>query len=213
MTNTILIILAVAVISYLFGSIMFAIIVSRVLKHEDVRDHGSGNAGMTNILRLYGKGPAVITAIGDFLKGVAAIVISRILFKHAGITFVDAGYIAGLFVLLGHVYPVYFGFRGGKGVMTTLGIILAVNPIVFLILAIIFVPLVFITKIVSISSIFGAIAFPVFTYIMAVLRDRPAALTTAFACVYTVVIVFMHRANIKRLLNGTENKFGQKKES
>lgn len=202
---------AAAVVAYLLGSINCAIIISRVFKKDDVRNHGSGGAGMTNILRTYGKGMAAITAVGDFLKAVIAIIFARLLFRWLGISGLDAGYIAGLFVILGHVYPLYFNFRGGKGVITTLGTMLLVNPLVFLIIIVIFVPLVFITKIVSLSSVLGAISFPFLTYFVAVWRGQPAIVNTAFALVYTVVVIVMHRSNIKRLLNGTEYKFGQKK--
>ena len=115
------------VIAYLLGSISFAIIVSRIYAHDDVRKYGSKNAGMTNILRTYGKMPAFFTLLGDFLKGVLAVVIGRWIFSIFGVTEFDAGYLAGFFALLGHLYPIYFGFKGGKGVLTSLGIILVVN--------------------------------------------------------------------------------------
>ena len=143
------------VIAYLLGSISFAIIVSRIYAHDDVRKYGSKNAGMTNILRTYGKMPAFFTLLGDFLKGVLAVVIGRWIFSIFGVTEFDAGYLAGFFALLGHLYPIYFGFKGGKGVLTSLGIILVVNPLVFFILLIIFLPVLFITRIVSLVSYFS----------------------------------------------------------
>ena len=145
------------VIAYLLGSISFAIIVSRIYAHDDVRKYGSKNAGMTNILRTYGKMPAFFTLLGDFLKGVLAVVIGRWIFSIFGVTEFDAGYLAGFFALLGHLYPIYFGFKGGKGVLTSLGIILVVNPLVFFILLIIFLPVLFITRIVSLVSVTGAL--------------------------------------------------------
>lgn len=201
----------VAVLSYLLGSLNFGVIVSKALAKDDVRLHGSGGAGMTNVLRTYGKGPAALTAIGDFLKAVLSIVLSRMLFQKLNITFIDVGYIAGLFVILGHVYPVFFGFRGGKGVITTLGVMLLVNPLVFLIIIIIFVPLVFITKIVSLGSVLGAISYPVITFFAAKITGQPTLSNTVFAAVYMAIVLIMHRSNIKRLLSGTEYKFGQKK--
>lgn len=203
--------LAIAVLSYLLGSVNFGIIVSKALKKDDVRSHGSGGAGMTNVLRTYGKGPAALTAIGDFIKAVIAILLSRLIFQRFGITFLDAGYIAGLFVIIGHVYPVFFGFRGGKGVITTLGVMLLVNPPVFLIIIIIFVPIVFIAKIVSLASVLGAITYPILTFILAKIMNQPALFSTLFAAIYMVIVLIMHRSNIKRLLSGTEYKFGQKK--
>lgn len=204
-------IVTVAVFSYLLGSINFAIIISRTLKHEDIRDHGSGNAGMTNMLRVYGKSYGAVTAVLDFLRAILAITLSRLLFNRFNIEFVDAGYIAGLFVMLGQIYPLFFGFRGGKGVMTSLGVMLVLNPIVFLIIVVVFVPIVFITRIVSIASVLGAVAYPIVTFIFSKLYGSNAVSNTCFSIIYSAIILFMHRENIKRLLNGTENKFGQKK--
>ncbi|MCL2033904.1 MAG: glycerol-3-phosphate 1-O-acyltransferase PlsY [Oscillospiraceae bacterium] len=210
--NMIIAIICIAAVSYLIGSVNFAIIVSKAVAREDIRTKGSGNAGMTNILRTYGKGPAAVTAVGDFSKAILAIALSRVLFNHFGLgDMIDAGYIAGIFVLLGHIRPLYFGFRGGKGVMTTLGIIVVINPLVGLIIAAVFIPVMFITKIVSIGSVLGAIAYPVITWLTDYLRGRTAVLDIVFAVVYMVIVLYMHKSNIKRLLNGTENKFGQKK--
>ena len=207
----VLVILAISVLGYLLGSVNFAIIISRVYAKDDVRKHGSGNAGMTNILRTYGKGPAAITALGDLGKTVIAIYLAKWIFANAGMTEIDPGYIAGLFVILGHVYPVYFGFRGGKGVITTLGVMLIVNPLAFLIIVAIFIPLIFITKIVSLSSVLGAILYPILTYALTSIRGGALWYNTAFALLYAAIVLYGHRDNIKRLLKGEENKFGQKK--
>jgi glycerol-3-phosphate acyltransferase PlsY len=204
----------IALISYLLGSISCAIIVSRIFAGDDVRKHGSGSAGMTNMLRTYGKGPAVLTGVGDFSKAVIAVLIGRLLFSVTGLAEVvplDAGYVAGFFTLLGHLFPVYFRFKGGKGVLTTLAVMLMTDPVVFLIIAVIFVPLVFITRIVSLSSVLGAVAYPVLTWGLHVLRGREPLYDTIFAVIIALIIIVMHRANIKRLLSGTENKFGSKK--
>jgi glycerol-3-phosphate acyltransferase PlsY len=206
-----LVIIATAVAAYLLGSVNFAIIVSRLHAKDDVRKHGSGNAGMTNILRTYGKGPAAVTALGDLAKTVIAIFLAKWIFAQAGFLDIDPGYIAGLFVILGHVYPVYFGFRGGKGVITTLGVMLIVNPVAFLIIVAIFVPLIFITKIVSLSSVLGAILYPILTYAFTYMQGGPIRYNTAFALLYAAIVLYGHRDNIKRLLRGEENKFGQKK--
>ncbi|MDR2932538.1 MAG: glycerol-3-phosphate 1-O-acyltransferase PlsY [Oscillospiraceae bacterium] len=204
--------LITALIAYVIGSLNFGIIVSRVYAKDDVRKHGSGNAGMTNMLRTYGKWPAIFTAAGDFLKAVAAIAIARLIFSHGGYSQSAAGYFAGLFVLLGHLYPVFFRFKGGKGVVTSLGVIMVVNPVVFIILCVIFIPIVFITKIVSLSSILGAIAYPLLTLAYYwVLNGRPAVFETACALITGAIVLFVHKSNIKRLLNGTENRFGQSK--
>jgi len=212
MVNTITIaaFVGTAVLSYLLGSLNFAIIISRIFG-DDVRRHGSGSAGMTNILRTYGKGPAACTLAGDFLKTILAIFLARFLFAWVGITALDAGYYAGLFVLLGHLYPLYFGFKGGKGVVTSMAIMLCVNPLAFLIVAVIFIPFVFAVKIVSLASILGAIAFPLVTCIVRLIQGRDALLDTLCASVIGLIVIIKHRDNIKRLLNGTENKFGKPK--
>ncbi len=198
-------------IDYLLGSISFAIIVSKIFAHDDIRKYGSKNAGMTNILRTYGKLPAFCTFLGDFLKGVVAVVVSRWIFSAMGITGIDAGYVAGFFALLGHLYPLYFGFRGGKGVLTSLGIILVVNPMVFFILLVIFIPVLFITKIVSLVSITGALLYPFVTLIVDLCLRKPVLYDFLFAALFSVIVIYKHRENIKRLLNGTERRIGDKK--
>jgi len=203
--------LITAVPAYLLGSVNFALVVSKLYANDDIRRHGSGNAGMTNILRTYGKLPAFYTALGDFFKGVAAVFFGRYIFNLFGFNAFDGAYIGGIFVLLGHLFPVYFKFKGGKGVLTSFGALLVINPIAFCIIAAICIPLVFIVKIVSLVSIIGAFLFPVLTYAMLALKGRPAIIDTGFAALFCLIIVFMHRQNIKRLLNGTEHKFGQPK--
>lgn len=203
---------AVAVISYLLGSINSAIIVSRVFAGDDVRKHGSGNAGMTNMLRTYGKGLATLTALGDFFKAVIAVGLGRAIFSLVALTVpVDPGYLAALFVLLGHLFPLYFGFKGGKGVMTSLGAILMINPLAFLALAVVFVPIVFITRIVSIGSVLGAISFPFLTWGIRCLQHREPLYDTICAVIIAVIVLVMHRENIVRLLKGQERRFGGKK--
>ena len=178
---------------YLLGSILFGVLISKVMYNDDVRNHGSGNAGMTNVLRTYGKLPALFTLLGDFFKGVLAVVAGRLIFSVMGVTAFDAGYLAGFFALLGHLYPIYFGFKGGKGILTSLGIILVVNPLVFAILLIIFLPVLFVTLIVDLC-----------------LR-RPVLFDFLFALLFSVIVIWRHRGNIKRLLNGTEPRIGEKK--
>ena len=130
--QTVLAVILAAAAAYLLGSVSFAVVVSKGLYHQDVRQFGSGNAGMTNILRTYGKKAAALTLAGDFLKGVAAVLIGRLIFAAMGVTLFDGAYVGGLFAILGHLYPVYFGFRGGKGILTSIGIIAVINPLVFL---------------------------------------------------------------------------------
>ena len=200
-----------AIIGYLLGSINFAVIVSRLLDHDDIRNYGSGNAGMTNILRVYGKKQAALVLLGDFGKGVAAVFIARFIFERAGITAMDGAYVGALAVLLGHLFPVFFGFRGGKGVLTSAGIMLLVNPVVFAILVPIIVALMLITRIVSLGSITAAVLYPFLTYFVVNAQGRPALLETLVAGLMAVRVIYMHRSNLKRLLNGTESRFGKKK--
>lgn len=201
-----------AIAAYLIGSLNSAVIVSRVWKHDDIRNHGSGNAGMTNMLRTYGKAPAAVTAMGDFFKGTIAALVGRMIFDFMGITILDGGYIAGIFVLLGHLFPIYFGFKGGKGILTACGMILALNPLVVAILLGIYVPLVFIVKIVSVGSILGALSYPPVLYFLLTSQGKPAVLETILGTIMVSIIIYMHRENIVRLFNGTERSFKKKKE-
>ena len=202
-----------AAAAYLLGSVSFAIVVSKSLYHQDVRQFGSGNAGMTNILRTYGKKAAALTLAGDFLKGVAAVLISRLIFAAMGVTLFDGAYVGGLFAILSHLYPVYFGFRGGKGILTSIGIIAVINPLVFLGLLIIGLPLIFLTKIVSVGSLVGAVCYPFLTLLVDFWQGGVSWLDFSFSLVIALLVIWMHRSNIKRLLNGTENRFGSKKTS
>ncbi len=209
--QTVLATILAAAAAYLLGSVSFAVVVSKGLYHQDVRQFGSGNAGMTNILRTYGKKAAALTLAGDFLKGIAAVVIGRLIFAAMGVTLFDGAYVGGLFAILGHLYPVYFGFRGGKGILTSIGIIAVINPLVFVGLLIIGLPLIFLTKIVSVGSLAGAVCYPILTLLVDSFQGGISWLDFSFSVVIALLVIWMHRANIKRLLNGTENRFGGKK--
>lgn len=206
METMILAALCAVVVGYLLGSLSFAVIVSRFYAHDDVRNYGSHNAGMTNVLRVYGIGPAIFTLLGDFAKGIAAVVLGRMIFSAMGIVGLDAGYIAGLAALMGHLFPLWFGFKGGKGVLTSIGIMLAINPVAILIVLAILLPFAFIVRIISLASILGAACFPVVTYLLDVFHGEPALWDTAWAAVFAALVIWMHRSNIKRLLNGTEKR-------
>ncbi len=195
-----------ALVGYLLGSVSFAVIVSRIYAKDDVRNHGSHNAGMTNVLRVYGVGPAACTLLGDFGKGILAVILGRVIFSAFGIAGMDAGYIAGLGALFGHLFPLWFGFKGGKGVLTSIGILLAVNPLVMVILLAIMLPFVFIVRIVSLASITGAAIYPLLTYMVRVFQHQPPLWDTVFAVIFAAMVIWMHRSNIVRLLNGTEKK-------
>ena len=195
-----------AIVSYLLGSLNFAIMLSRIFKKEDIRSYGSGNAGMTNILRTYGLSLAIPTLIGDFAKGAAAVLIGRWVFELFEVTTVSGQYVAGLFALLGHVFPVFFKFKGGKGAMTSLGIMLMISPKIFMVVIIVAALIILTTGYVSLASISGAIVYPILTYIMSAGNGATPVMDAVFALFFSVIVIGMHHENIQRLINGTERK-------
>ena len=205
--------IGVLVEAYLLGSINFGVVVSKLLYHEDVRTKGSGNAGTTNILRTYGKKAAALTLAGDIGKGVAAVLLGKLIFGMgiAPQATLYGGYLASIAAVCGHLWPIWFRFKGGKGVAVAAGAILATQPPVLLALAIVFFSLAFSTRIVSLSSIVVAALYPVFTGLWSWYQGYDIWFTTAFAVAMGLLVIWMHRANIGRLLNGTEYKFGEKK--
>lgn len=218
--SIILSILAAAVVSYLLGSCNSSIIVVRLLKNEDIREHGSCNAGLTNTLRCYGKKCALITLIGDLLKGVVAVFISRLICSllEGGLSPDNdthyIAYIAGFFAIIGHVFPLYYGFKGGKGVLVGVSTFIAVDPLLFFILILVFAIVLSISKYVSLASITASSLCPVATFLLHyfVYGDSLSYsfLYTALALIMASVVVYMHKTNIIRLKNGNENKFSFK---
>jgi len=197
------------VIGYLFGLIQTGYIYGKI-KKIDIRKHGSGNAGTTNALRTLGWKAGVITFIGDCLKCVLAVTIVRLIFLQDMHVELYAMY-TGLGVVLGHNFPFYLKFKGGKGIASTAGLILAVNPIMFLIIAVVFIGLVLITQYVSLASLVIMILFVIMVIVggqTGWLFILPKELYEyyAIAIVLAMLAIWRHRANIKRLLNGTENK-------
>ena len=202
-----------AIIAYLIGSINFSVIISKKVAGFDVREKGSRNAGSTNMLRSVGKGAAVLTLLCDILKGVVAILIAigiGNLVKDA-----DKGLlvqIAGVAVVLGHTFPIFFGFKGGKGVATSLGILLMTNWQIGLICLVFALVLMVLTQMVSLGSCAAAVLFPVLTlfikehYIVA-----EGGNYFIYSVILAVIVLYNHRSNIKRMLNGTENKLSLKK--
>lgn len=206
------------IIAYLFGSINFAIITSKVFAGKDVRNFGSGNAGLTNIMRNFGKLPAILTLLGDFSKGIFAIIIGSLLFQYLGdfSNYILGAYIAAIAVLLGHIFPVFYGFRGGKGVLTSVGIVLMLDWRCFILVLSAFILVTITTKYVSLGSIIGAFAFTLSTVMFKFIDNtsfNESIFKIGFSCLILCMVVITHRANIKRLLNGTENKIGKKKVS
>lgn len=204
-----LIVLAVAAEAYLLGSVDTGILVSKYLYHDDVRTHGSGAAGMTNMLRTFGKKAAALTAAGDVLKGVVAVCLGRWLFGHlpadAAVSPYLGVYLAAILAVVGHSKPIYFGFKGGKGVLVGAVMLAFFDWRVFGIAFLLFVLAVALTKWISLGSILGAISFPITTWVF--YRDP---VLTAMALGMAAVVVFMHRSNIGRIIHGKENKFSFK---
>ena len=202
-----------ALAAYLLGSLSFSIIVTKLLYHKDIRTFGSGNAGMTNVLRTFGKGAAALTIIGDIGKGVLAVLLAK--WAFASFTAADpiyGAYIAAGCAVLGHVYPVYFGFKGGKAVSLATGTIVAIEPVLIAPLAVLFFAVFFCGKMVSLSSITCAAAYPVVTFLYFYFTERHnTLLTTLCAAAFGGLVIWLHRGNIERIKNGTEYKFGKKK--
>lgn len=200
----------VVIIAYLLGSISFSVIISKKLAGFDVREKGSGNAGSTNVLRTVGKKGAILTLICDCLKGVIAVLIAYIVSKTTQNT--DGSLLvqlAGLAVVLGHTFPIFFNFKGGKGVATSLGVLLIINWQIGLICLVFALLLMALTRFVSLGSVSAAILFPVLTIFIHshYIVDGSYII---FALLLGAFVVFNHRANVKRLLEGKENKLSFK---
>ena len=203
----------VAVVAYLIGSINFSIILSKKMAGFDLREKGSGNAGTTNVLRTVGKKAAAITLICDILKGVVSILIAKLI----GNIWQDLDssllvQLAGIFVILGHTFPIFFKFKGGKGVATSLGVLLTTNWQIGLICLVFALVLIALTQMVSVGSIAAAILYPVLTIFINQNYIVPGSYVIS-SIILAILIVFNHRSNVKRLLTGTENKISFKKAS
>jgi glycerol-3-phosphate acyltransferase PlsY len=217
----------VAVVSYLLGSLSFSIIFTKLFDHDmDIRSLGSGNAGATNVLRSVGPKAAAFTFAFDFAKGAVSVMIGRYFFQYIAtlvgapeITRQYGAYIAGVLCVIGHIYPVYFNFKGGKGVLTSAAMIALIDWRVFIIVISLFIILFLITRIVSLASICAAAMFPVSTFLITFFVDYrggrstigPVSLayvliTTSIALLMAVILILKHSANIVRIKNGTEKK-------
>lgn len=199
-----------AVVSYLIGSVNSSILISRMVTGKDIRESGSGNAGATNMLRTMGKKYAVITLIIDILKGVIAVLLARL---AAPLGFIGgADYIAGVCAVLGHNFPIFFGFKGGKGVATSLGVVLMVDWKIGLIVLVAALAIMAVSRIVSLGSIMAAVIFMILQVVFMLVNNEFDAVRLVCVLILGILLVARHHANIKRLLNGTENKLGSKKE-
>lgn len=205
------------IIAYCIGSVNFSVIISKKIAGFDVREKGSGNAGSTNMLRSVGKKAAAVTLLCDILKGVVAIIISIIIGNLVeGANRELLLQIAGIAVVIGHTFPIFFGFKGGKGVATSLGILLMSNWKIGLICFVFALVLMLLTRMVSLGSCGAAVLFPVLTLFI---NDNYTVLTEGkkgstyfiYSVILAAIVLYNHRSNIKRLLNGTENKLSFKK--
>ncbi|WP_161991630.1 glycerol-3-phosphate 1-O-acyltransferase PlsY [Agrobacterium tumefaciens] len=187
-----------ALIGYLLGSIPFGLILTRMAGLGDVRKIGSGNIGATNVLRTGNKKLAAATLLLDALKGTAAVLVANALWGY------EASLVAGFFAFLGHLFPVWLGFKGGKGVATYIGVLLGAAPLMMLAFALIWLATAFITRYSSLSALLAMLVIPVALWILG--PEKTALLVTLLS----VISWWKHRENIARLLAGTESRIGQK---
>ena len=211
---------------YLLGSINSAILISKAIYGDDIRKHGSGNAGLTNMLRTYGKKAAGLTLLGDILKTALAIVIGSLLggfgfWKGISLSYLTCelplNYMAGFFAVIGHILPIYYGFKGGKGVLCTAAMALILTPIEFVILLGVFVLMVWWSKYVSLGSVTVAVLYPIVVsghikvaFSNALPQNGVMALITILLA---IIIVYCHRGNLQRISDGTERKLSFKSKS
>lgn len=199
--------------AYLLGSVNFAIIVTKIAKGTDIRTYGSGNAGFTNVLRSVGKLPAILTLLGDFSKGILSVIIVRLLFYFFAPSedALLASYLVCYGALLGHLFPIFYQFKGGKGILVSFGAIMVLSPMVGLICLAGFLITLLISKYVSLGSIVAAVVFTVSVACVTVITKSTPSFEWALTLPISIGIIYMHRENIKRLLNHTENKISVKK--
>ncbi|MBN2413880.1 glycerol-3-phosphate 1-O-acyltransferase PlsY [candidate division KSB1 bacterium] len=206
-------IILIVVIGYLVGSFPTSIITGKILRGIDIREHGSGNAGATNVFRVLGWKPGIFVMAFDIFKGFAVTYwISRITIGTVPLDFELMQIIAGCSAIFGHIWTVFANFHGGKGVGTAAGMLIALYPTALLICLGVFIIVFLLSRIVSLSSISAAITLPVVLTIFRYGINKPVPLSLyIFGFFVSVLIIYTHRSNIKRLLNGTENRFGRKK--
>ncbi|CAM3124810.1 glycerol-3-phosphate 1-O-acyltransferase PlsY [Paenibacillus lupini] len=191
------------ILSYLLGSVSFSIVIARLVKGIDIREHGSGNAGATNTIRVLGKGPGLLCFVLDFGKGIAAVWIGHWLGQDDW-----TSAICGLAAIMGHNWPIYFNFKGGKGIATTIGAICALAFVPALVAGVVTIIVIAITRYVSLGSLIFAALTPVLIAIF--YYSAPVLTVSLILCLFAF---WRHRSNIVKLLQGTENKLGAKKGS
>jgi glycerol-3-phosphate acyltransferase PlsY len=202
--------LLVIIIAYMLGSIPFGYLIVRRKVGDDIRQSGSGGTGATNVSRRAGKAAGVLTLVLDALKGSAAIIIAQALLRGAVLpaTFGWLIAAAAIATIAGHIFPVWLGFRGGKGVATGVGVFLVIAPVAVLCAGVVFVAVVALTRFVSLGSIIGALTIPLFVWLQSLWANSDLSVLLA-AIAGALLIAFAHRANIGRLVSGTELKFGR----
>lgn len=186
----------VSVIAYLMGNFATSYLISRAVGKIDIRKHGSGNAGTTNVFRVLGAKPAAIAFLGDVAKGAAAVLIG----KHIGGSYGEI--LAGIFVVAGHNWPIFLGGKGGKGIATTIGLMIPIDPIMVLIIVSAGIALILITGYVSIGSVMGVAVYPA----AMILTKKPMEYIV-FSLILSAMAILRHRSNIARLIKGTESRF------
>lgn len=187
----------IVILAYLLGNISFAYFIGKIFVKKDVRDFGSGNAGTTNAIRAFGKKIGAFVFVGDVLKGVVAILIGRKLGGEIG------GYLAGFFVIVGHNWPFLLKFKGGKGVATTIGVMITISPLATVICFIIGILIAIKTRMVSLGSVIGMTLSPIVVLIFI----KPFNFNLFLFClIFTSMSLYRRRTNIKRLIEGKENK-------
>lgn len=202
--------------AYFLGSLNSAILVCKIAKGQDIRKYGSSNAGLTNVMRVYGKGLALATLICDLAKGIISVTFARLVVgKLMGVTILGDElficYIAALFVMIGHIYPIYYGFKGGKGVLIGASSLLAVDPLSCVLSLLVFAVLLYFSKYVSLSSIFATLSFTVFTVFTQAMRGYGSfGINALMVFIMGLIIITKHKSNIQRLNDGTESRFSFK---
>ncbi len=201
----------IVILAYLLGSVPVGYLLVRIFRKQDIRSFGSGNIGATNVLRSGGKGLGAATFLLDVVKGAAAVLLGSYLAAPLlpGVPQRNVEALAALCAVIGHMFPIWLGFRGGKGVATGFGVFLVAAPVAALASITLFILVFALTRYVSLASILGAASFPIFAY-FTVSGPRPAFFI-AVQCIVALLIIVKHHPNIRRLLSGTEHRFGTPK--
>ncbi len=203
---------ACVIIAYLIGSLNFSIIISKCFLNKDIRDYGSGNAGTTNSYRMMGGHKTTLVIIGDILKGVAAIMLVAPIVGDFPDLMDLMHVLAGMAVVIGHAFPIFFGFRGGKGVLTTASVVFCLDWQISVIAVLVFLIIVIITRYVSLGSIIAVWTAP-FQYAIFYGLKPDNIIFILFGAALAIFVTLLHIPNIKRLMSGTENKFAFKKKN